>query len=69
MKKHEEKLGKADKKALIDESIELIGDKFKELCFKHDGCRILQALLKYGHKEQRHLVIEKIKDQYMHLLT
>ena len=41
MKKHEEKLGKADKKALIDESIELIGDKFKELCFKHDGCRIL----------------------------
>jgi hypothetical protein len=39
--KKDQKLPKEEKAALVQESIDLIGDKFKELCFKHDGCRIL----------------------------
>lgn len=51
IKKRDQKVSKEEKNAIIKESIELIGPKFEELLFKHDGCRILQALLKYGNKE------------------
>ena len=55
-------MGNAEKHVLIDECIESIGDKYTELCFKHDGCRVLQALIKYGNKPQRILVIDKLKE-------
>lgn len=58
-----------EKHALIEESIKLIGEKYSELCFKHDGCRLLQALIKYGNKPQRTLVCNKIKEHYLHLMT
>jgi hypothetical protein len=48
IKKGEGKLVKAQKVLIIDETIELINDKYKELCVKHDGCRVIQACLKYG---------------------
>ena len=43
-------LGNEEKHTLVAESIEMIGDKYTELCFKHDGCRVLQALIKYGNR-------------------
>jgi len=46
-----------------------VGSRFKELCFKHDGCRVLQALLKYGNKPQRAKIIDNIKEHYLHLMT
>jgi hypothetical protein len=67
--KKEKKLSKEEKAGIIDECITLIGSKFNELCFKHDGCRVLQALLKFGNKSQRSLIIENIKENYLHLLT
>jgi len=32
---------KGEKCELVKECIELIGPKFEELLYKHDGCRIL----------------------------
>jgi len=58
-----------EKHTLVDESIKHIGEKYAELCFKHDGCRLLQALIKYGNKPQRELVCNKIKEHYLHLMT
>ena len=49
--------------------MELIGTKYSELVFKHDGCRVLQSLLKYGNRVQRIKVIENIKEHYLHLMT
>ena len=43
-------LGNEEKHTLVAECIEMIGDKYTELCFKHDGCRVLQALIKYGNR-------------------
>lgn len=62
IKKREQKVTTEEKTVLVQECIDLIGDKFKELCYKHDGCRVLQALLKYGTREQRNKVVENIKD-------
>lgn len=60
---------KGEKVALVQECVELIGSKWEELLYKHDGCRILQALLKYGNKEQKTKVIEKIKEHYLHIMS
>lgn len=48
MKKKE--ISNEEKHALVDESIKHIADKYVDLLYKHDGCRLLQALLKYGNK-------------------
>ncbi len=67
MKKKE--ISNEEKHALVDESIKHIADKYVELLYKHDGCRLLQALLKYGNKPQRELVTDKIKEHFIHLMT
>jgi len=67
MKKKE--IPNAEKHKLVDECIEAIGEKYQELCFKHDGCRVLQSLVKYGNRPQRELVCEKLKEHYLHLTS
>jgi hypothetical protein len=67
MKKKE--LGNAEKHVLVAECIKLIGEKYTELCYKHDGCRVLQALLKYGNRPQRELVVDKIKANFVELMS
>ena len=48
MKKKELKQSNENKATLVQECIEAIGEKFTELIYKHDGCRILQAMIKHG---------------------
>lgn len=36
---------------------------------KHDGCRILQAVIKYGTKEQKLKIITDLKDKFSSLMT
>lgn len=57
-----------EKHALVGECLEQINDKYSELCYKHDGCRVLQALVKFGNRPQRDILIEKLKDNYLHLM-
>lgn len=52
---------------LVEKSIKLIGDKWRELCYKHDGSRILQALLKYGHREHRLTIVNSLKEYFLEL--
>jgi hypothetical protein len=67
MKKKE--IPNEEKHKLVDESIKQINEKYEELIYKHDGCRLIQALLKYGNKPQRELVTDKIKEHFVHLMT
>jgi hypothetical protein len=64
MQKSEIKLTKMEREQIVGECLEIIGDKFNELVLKHDGCRILQALIKYGTKEQKLSTITKLKDEF-----
>jgi hypothetical protein len=41
IKKGEFKVSRTEKSLLVEETIALIGNNFKELCFKHDGCRVI----------------------------
>ena len=60
MKKKE--MSGEEKHAIVQECIDAIGEKYPELCYKHDGCRVLQALVKFGNRPQRILVVDKLKD-------
>ena len=51
---------KADKSLLIKKVLNLIGEKYENYCYKHDGCRVLQGCLKYGTKEQRKKLIDNL---------
>jgi hypothetical protein len=51
-----------EKHAIVQECIDDIKDKYEALCYKHDGCRVLQALVKFGNRPQRILVVDKLKD-------
>lgn len=67
MKKKE--VNNDEKHTLVDEAIAQIQNKFADLILKHDGCRLLQALLKYGNRPQRILVADKIKSLFATMLT
>ena len=41
-------IGMDNKADIVGESIKLINQKFEDLIFKHDGCRIVQQLIKHG---------------------
>ena len=57
-----------EKHAIVQECIDDIGEKYEMLCYKHDGCRVLQALVKFGNRPQRILVVDKLKDHFTHLM-
>lgn len=58
---------KKDKHDLVEKCLVLIGDKYMEIALKHDGSRILQALIKFGHREHRTKIVESLKDKYVEL--
>ena len=49
---------KSDKSLLIKKILSIIGEKYENYCYKHDGCRVLQGCLKYGTKEQKNKIIK-----------
>jgi len=69
MKKKELKQTDESKYLIVKETIELIGDKFEDLIYKHDGCRIIQALIKHGAKDQKVFVIDSIKEHIVELMS
>ena len=71
MKNKELKITNETKEAIVKECIEMIGDKdkFKELIFKHDGCRIVQALIKHGSMKQKEFVVDAIKEHTITMMT
>lgn len=67
MKKRE--VNNEEKHKLVEECIALVKDKYHELCYKHDGCRVIQAMIKYGNRPQRELVVKNIENEFLHLMT
>ena len=41
--------------------MELIGNNWEELIYKHDGCRIVQQMIKHGSMMQKTKIIDLIK--------
>lgn len=68
IKKKDLSITNKEKHDLVTECIEMVGEKFGDLVYKHDGCRILQAMLKYGQREQRKLIAENLKGQFVDLM-
>ena len=66
MKKKE--MSGEEKHAVVQECINDINEKYEALCYKHDGCRVLQTLIKFGNRPQRILVIDKLKAYFSHLM-
>jgi pumilio family protein 6 len=48
--------------------MEMIGDKFQDLIYKHDGCRIVQAIIKHGSNSQKTEVLNQIKSSFVQLM-
>lgn len=67
MKKKE--MANEEKHAVVEDCIKLIGDKYADLCFKHDGSRILQQLLKFGNKPHRITICDALKNTFVDLAT
>ena len=65
-----------NKQQLVQECMDLIAtseeskteDKYEQLVFKHDGCRILQAMIKHGSMQQKTTVITYIKQHFLQLM-
>jgi hypothetical protein len=58
-----------NKQQVVQDSLNLIKDNFEDLIFKHDGCRIVQALIKHGSSNQKTLIIDAIKSHTVKLMT
>lgn len=58
-----------EKHAIVEECIQLVGEKYADLCYKHDGSRILQQLLKFGHREHRITICDALKNLFVDLAT
>lgn len=69
MKKKELKQTDENKYQIVKESIDIIGDKYKDLIYKHDGCRIMQALIKHGSRDQKILVVDNVKEHIVQLMS
>lgn len=54
-------IGLENKVDIIKECTELINHKYEDLIYKHDGCRIVQQMIKHGSKDQKAKIIDEIK--------
>lgn len=54
-------IGMDNKVDIINNCMELINHKYEDLIFKHDGCRIVQQMIKHGSKTQKDKIIDEIK--------
>ena len=58
-----------EKIELVQQCLDKIEGRISDLCFKHDGCRLLQTLVKNGNKAQRIQLIDQIKGNLSNLMT
>ncbi|KAL6077580.1 Pumilio y domain member 6 [Balamuthia mandrillaris] len=53
-------LKKEEKKPLVEKLMSLCKDKILEIINKHDGSRVIQALIQFGEMEHRQTVLEEL---------
>lgn len=69
VKKGDLKPNKEQRKELMDHLFEIIDNDYKKIIFKHDGCRVLQSMLKNGNVEHRERIITGVLPFFADLLT
>jgi hypothetical protein len=69
IKKGDLKPTREQKNELIENWLEVIGTDIKKYAFKHDGCRVLQCMLKYGTKDHKTKIIEQLIPLFEDLMT
>ncbi|OJT15544.1 Pumilio -like domain family member 6 [Trametes pubescens] len=60
-------LTKAERNKHINELMEVIRGRVKDIVFKHDASRIVQTAVKYGGQEERNEIAEELKGKYREL--
>lgn len=60
-------LTKAERNKHINELMEVIRGRVKDIVFKHDASRIVQTAVKYGGQEARNEIAEELKGKYREL--
>jgi pumilio family protein 6 len=60
MQKSKESKKEINKVDLVSKLLKTVNGNYAELCFKHDGCRVLQGSIKYGDKKQRAEIIKAL---------
>jgi pumilio family protein 6 len=60
MQKSKESKKEINKVDLVTKILKTVSGNYAELCFKHDGCRVLQGSIKYGDKKQRAEIIKAL---------
>lgn len=69
VKKGDLKPNKEQKIELVDNCLEILGEDYRKFAFKHDGCRVLQSMLKHGSQEQKTKIIEKLLPIFAELMV
>ncbi len=68
VKKGDLKPNREQKTELIDNCLKIIGKDQRKYAFKHDGCRIMQSMLKHGTVEQKKTIIGSMIDIFAELV-
>lgn len=68
IKKGELKPNKEQREELVNNCFQLIGTDYRKFAFKHDGCRILQCMLKRGTVEQKKTIIGHLIELFGELM-
>jgi len=58
-----------NKPDIVTKILKLVNGNYAELCFKHDGCRVLQGSIKYGGKKQRYEIIQNLIPHIFNLIS
>lgn len=62
------KPNREQKNEIIEHCFEIIADNYKDIIFKHDGCRVLQCMLKHGTDSHRTKIILSLLEHFADLL-
>jgi pumilio family protein 6 len=57
-----------DKTNIVANIMKALDNNYSEVCFKHDGCRVLQGCIKYGNKNQRSEIIKALRKHLYELI-
>ena len=69
VKKGDLKPDKSQRKELIQNCFDIIQNDYKDIIYKHDGCRIVQSMLKNADVEDRTAIINSLMEYFAELIT
>ena len=60
MQKSKDQKKEINKVDIVKKIMKIVNGNYSDLCFKHDGCRVLQGSIKYGDKAQKSEIIKNL---------